>query len=167
MITTKRLLKELVDGKELIHEIDDSGILEPIYAKLGKYGDMIFKHNKCLYSLDQFSNLFPQYYAFTRITTRDWKVVPEVKVKPKEWYEDYPATLESEGIYKYDKYVICNIVSLHSDICYDVIITGYCNYRSGEDGLITSTGDTIRIKDNRILPISSVNLVPLIYNFNF
>ena len=72
MTTTLDLYKALTARKTLICEL--LTVVEPIYVKLDKSNELRFIFQKASYSLDQFSNLFPQYYAHTRITSKSWKV---------------------------------------------------------------------------------------------
>lgn len=128
-MTTKELLEELVNHKELFCDNGLPSLVEPIYVKLDRYDDLMFKYKECSYSLHQFSNLFPQYYQYTRITASNWRVVEEdikeeVKPKPKEWYELVESAGKDTWYIEFSRPVLCHLIRGFNDIELTLVI-GY------------------------------------------
>lgn len=167
-MTTKRLMKALVDGKELIckWEMRGNEPVEPIYAKLNNCGELSFRHKDSSYLIDNFGNLFPQFYPFTRITSRDWKVVQEVK--PIQWYESLPvARIDSDGYTIFTKAILCNARPnfVIGDIDHLVLLTGYKWFNNKTIVKFCTQSETV-ISSTGILPLNDMQLPNYLSNFN-
>lgn len=170
MTTTLDLYKALIEGKTLICGSNLLTIVEPIYAKLGRHNELQFNFKNASYSLDQFSNLFPQYYAYTRITSKSWKVeVAEEEVKPKEWYELVPVKeVDYDGYIRFIKPVLCRATPPVTSIIaaeYLVLVESYKLEIGNVVKFLSTKGDVIigrRTLTPIEIPLNSLYLPPLI-----
>jgi hypothetical protein len=166
-MTTKRLMKALLEGKELIckWEMRGNEPVEPIYAKLISCGEVSFRHKDASYLTDSFGVTFPQFYPFTRITARDWKVVPEVK--EKQWYENVPVLrVDCDGFIVFTKEMLCQItiafeVGVQSPL---VLVSGYKLY-DNETKVRFSSGNNVLPVNATIIPLYKEQLPNYLSNF--
>ena len=168
MTTTLDLYKALTARKTLICEL--LTVVEPIYVKLDISNELRFIFQKASYSLDQFSDLFPQYYAYTRITSKSWKVeVAEEEIKPKEWYELVPGKeVDYDGYIRFIKPVLCRATPPVTSIIateYLVLVDSYKLEIGNVVKFLTTKGDVIigrRTLTPIEIPLDSLYLPPLI-----